>query len=145
LRATGQVESDIREPERVGCLQSERVGANTLQELRELNVSNNTLKTLPASVGYLSKLESLKIGANRLKRLPLEVLEMRDLEELQVGCSPAEARVRGSSLRVRAFHRSPSVDDATAVDVRIRIDSSRSLMFRRALESSLACHSEPWL
>ena len=57
----------------------------TLQELRELNVSNNTLKSLPASVGYLSKLESLKIGANRLKRLPLEVLEMRDLEELQVG------------------------------------------------------------
>ncbi|WP_220017512.1 leucine-rich repeat domain-containing protein [Candidatus Rhabdochlamydia oedothoracis] len=59
-------------------------GIEHLTNLKNLNVSGNTLKRLPRSIGYLKNLKILNVEENCLKELPKEIRQCSFLEVLKV-------------------------------------------------------------
>jgi hypothetical protein len=57
---------------------------DALNGLRELDLSGNRLRELPANVAHLSKLEWLDLGNNRFEALPAEVCRLAALVSLDV-------------------------------------------------------------
>jgi len=55
-----------------------------LKNLTELELNNNTIEILPASIGKLRALKKLSLSNNALKKLPKELFDLENLEELFV-------------------------------------------------------------
>lgn len=52
--------------------------------LKELNISNNALKSLPLEIGTLFNLEKLDLSCNSFEYLPLEIVDLTHLRELNL-------------------------------------------------------------
>lgn len=80
--------------------------------LRELELHNNSIPSLPPSLGKLGDtLERLSIGKNRLGNLPEEIGELRRLRTLRASQNPIEA-----------IH--PSVGDCRLLEV-LEVDTAK--------------------
>eukprot|EP00798_Chlamydomonas_sp_ICE-L_P003409 gene3410-13453_t len=85
---------------------------NGWENLRNLNLSNCSLTTIPATIGLISKLKTLRLSHNKLISLPNEVSNLTDLEvlaldynlltaippELKSCCSLKELNLEGNKL-----------------------------------------------
>lgn len=59
-----------------------------LQQLRTLNLSNNSMTGLPAEIGQLTKLELLDVSNNQLTGLPNELGNLTNLKILNLSGNP---------------------------------------------------------
>jgi len=59
-------------------------GFETLRDLQELDLDNNSLKTIPSEIGALSKLSCLKLRNNMIETLPAELFHNTLLSRLHL-------------------------------------------------------------
>jgi internalin A len=60
-------------------------------ELTELHLSHNQLKTLPAEIAELKNLTALELSGNRLTSLPAEIVKLKNLTGLDLSVNPLES------------------------------------------------------
>ncbi|MDR3200266.1 MAG: leucine-rich repeat domain-containing protein [Spirochaetales bacterium] len=57
-----------------------------LENLSELTIRNDTIETIPASIGKLNKLRGLNVLGEKISELPGEIGECRSLDTLKLQC-----------------------------------------------------------
>ncbi len=74
-----------------------------LKELRTLRLRNNKLRSLPRELADLKHLEELDVSGNELEEVPEEILNMENLRELNISMNPVTFKTRGHHSRNLEF------------------------------------------
>ncbi|KAG5484944.1 hypothetical protein LSCM1_07019 [Leishmania martiniquensis] len=130
---------------------SSRVTA--LTNLRWLNASYCSLRSVDSSIGRLSKLERLTLNNNMLTWLPLEMWQLRVLEELHIGNNKLRVlpggllflpRLRDLTLENNPFYTREEVEGAAAatyIPAQLVIDCSACRISSRHYRVLTTFHS----